>query len=279
MIIYADILLVVNWWVDFLLLLGVRRLLGIGARAWRLAVAALLGSVFSFTLLLPPLTSVLSLLFKLLAAALMVLVAFGVRDRRRAIRSLLLLFGLSAGLSGFCSALYHFAAPRDLYVVNGVVYYAVSPWLLLGLTVLCYGVMWAMERVLRRRAPSMRDCLVKVYCGTRSVGVRCLYDSGNHLVEPFSNRPVMVVERAALDGLLTVPDSVEDLPPNGVWRVVPFDSLGGEGLLPAFSPDIVVAVTPHGEIRLRDCYVAVCARLGRGEYDGLIGSELGDQLT
>ena len=106
-----------------------------------------------------------------------------------------------------------------------------------------------------------------------------MYDSGNHLVEPFSNRPVIVVERAALDGLLTIPDSVEDLPPNGVWRVVPFDSLGGEGLLPAFSPDSVVAVTPRGEIRLRDCYVAVCARLGRGEYDGLIGSELGDQLT
>ena len=141
MIVYADMLLAVNWWIDFLLLLGVRRFMGIGARPWRLVVGSLVGALFSLVLLLPPMAVWLSLLLKLLAAGLMVLVAFGWHSRRRYIRSLLLLFGLSAGLSGLCSALYHFAAPRDLFVVNGVVYYAVSPWLLLGLTVLCYALM------------------------------------------------------------------------------------------------------------------------------------------
>ena len=81
-----------------------------------------------------------------------------------------------------------------------------------------------------------------------------------------------------MERLLTIPTDIEELPPDGLWRVVPFDSLGGGGLLPAFMPDSVVAVTPQGERRLSDCYVAVCRRLGRGEYEGLIGSGLGDEL-
>ncbi len=279
MVVYADILLAVNWWVDFLLLLGVRRFMGIGAKPWRLVLGALVGALFSLVLLLPPMAAWLSLVFKLLAAAVMVLLSFGWHSRRRYIKSLLLLFGLSAGLSGLCSALYHFAAPRDLFVVNGVVYYDVSPWLLVGLTVLCYGLLWVIEQVMRRRAPARRDYRVRVRCGDRSALVYCLYDSGNHLVEPFSNRPVLVVERAALENLLPIPDDVDSLPPSGRWRVVPFDSLGGGGLMPAFSPDSVVAITPQGERSLGECYVAVCERLGRGEYEGLIGSTLGDRLV
>lgn len=278
MIVYADILLAVNWWIDYLLLLGVRHVLGLGVRAWRLVLGGLFGSLFSLVLLLPPLPALVSLLIKLAAAALMVIIAFGWQNRRRYIRALLLLFGLSAGLSGLCSALYHFAAPRDLSVVNGVVYYAVSPWLLLTLTVVCYVLMWAFERVMRRRAPARRDFVVRVRSGDRSVMVKCLYDSGNHLTEPFSNRPVLVLERAAVEGLLLIPEDVEDLPPNGVWRVVPYNTLSGGGLLPAFLPDSIVVLTECGERVIDDCYVAVCPRLGHGEYEGLIGSSLGDQL-
>ena len=278
MIIYVDILLAVNWWVDFLLLLGVRRFAAFGARPWRLVLGALVGSLFSLVLLLPPMTAWLTLPLKLFAAAGMVLVAFGWHSRRRYIKAMLFLFGLSAGLAGLCSALYHFAAPRDLYVVNGVVYYDVSPWLLIGLTVFCYGLLWVFDQVMRRRAPADRDFIVRIHHGDETVSVHCLYDSGNHLVEPFSNRPVLVIERAAIENLLAVPENVEELPPNGSWRVVPFDSLGGSGLLPAFSPDRAVVFTAQGERVLDECYIAVCGRLGRGEYEGLIGSALGDQL-
>lgn len=279
MVIYADMLLAVNWWVDFLLLLAVRHFLGFGGRPWRLIIGALLGGIFSFSLFLPPMAAWLSLLLKLTAAGVMILTAFGWRDRRRFLKALFLLFGLSAGLSGLCSALYYFTAPRDLIVFNGVVYYAVSPWLLLGLTVFCYGILWLFEMIARRRAPHEMDFKVRVHYGGRSVLLRCLYDSGNHLTEPFSNRAVIIVQRSALEGLLPLPECVEDLPQNGRWRVVPFDTLGGGGLLPAFAPDGVVAVTSRGECSLGDCFVAVCERLGRGDYEGLIGSALGDQLS
>ncbi len=278
MVIYADLLLAVNWWVDFLLLVGVARFAGVSARAWRLVVGGLVGALSCGLLFLPPLSVWLSLGAKLAAATLMVLVAFGFDCLRQFGKRLLWLFGLSAGLSGLCSALYHFAAPRDFYVYNGVVYYAVSPWLLLGLTLVCYGILCGMEWVTRRRAPHQHAYTVRLTHGGRAIRVRCLYDSGNHLVEPFSGRSVVIVERVALASLLPVPTDVGDLPPNGLWRVVPFDTLGGSGLLPAFVPDSLGVITPQGEVSLGACYVAVCERLGRGEYAGLLGSAVGDYL-
>ena len=276
-IIYVDILLAVNGWADFLLLLGVRRACGIGARGWRLVLGAFIGALSSCVLLLPALSAWLTLSIKLLTAVLMVLTAYGWYSYRRFGKALLLLFGLSAGLSGLCSALYYFVAPRDFYVFNGVVYYNVSPWLLIGLTLVCYGVLTLLERVSRRRAPTQRDFVVRLSQDNRTVQVRCLYDSGNHLTEPFSNQPVLVVERAAIERFVSVP-SVDALPPNGRWRVVPFDSLGGSGMLPAFKPQSVAVFVGREERTVSDCYVAVCERLGRGEYQGLIGTSLGDRL-
>lgn len=278
MVIYVDILLALNWWIDFLLLLGVRRAMGGGARSWRLAVGALAGAVSCLALFLPPMAVWLTLGVRLLAAALMVVVAFRFRSWRDFWRRVLLLFALSAGLAGLCGALYFFVAPQGFYVFNGVVYYAVPPLLLVVLTVVCYGILWLAEQLLRRRAPKEHLFRVRLTHDGRSITFPCLYDSGNHLTEPFSGHPVMVVERGVAEELLPVPPSVEDLPADGGWRLIPYDTLGGGGLLPAFST-ASAAVLLRGEAHpLPPCYVAVCDGLGRGEYRGLMGSELGEYI-
>ena len=122
MTIYADILLALNWWIDYLLLLSVRRRLGGGARPWRLAVGALVGALSCFALFLPTFSVWLDLFVKLMAALAMVTVAFRWQGWREFVRRVLLLFVLSAGLAGLCGAVYFFIAPEGFYVLNGVVY-------------------------------------------------------------------------------------------------------------------------------------------------------------
>ena len=280
MIIYIDVLLVINWWIDYLLLLGVRRALGCGGSNRRLVAGALVGAVGSLVLLLPPLPLLLSLTVKLGTAALMVLVAFRRRTWRDFLRRLLLLFGLSAGFAGVSGALYFYVAPADFYVFNGVVYYAVPPLLLVGLTVAGYGVLTAAEKLLRRRAPARMTYRVRIYGAEKQTVCTCLYDSGNHLVEPFSGRPVLVVERSVAEEVVEVPASIEQLPPHSEagWRLVPFDSLGGSGLLPAFVPRRLTVEQGREQVEAEACYVAVCDRLGGGEYRGLMGSAMGECL-
>lgn len=278
MTVYADILLALNWWIDYLLLLGVRRRLGGGARPWRLAVGALVGALTCFVLFLPAFSVWLDLAVKLAAALLMVLVAFRWQGWRECFRRVLILFVLSAGLAGLCGAVYFFVAPEGFYVFNGVVYYSVPPLLLVGFTVLCYGILWLSDVLFQRRAPAGHTFRLRLTVGEKQTEFPCLYDSGNHLVEPFSGYPVLVVEREVAEQLLTVPPT-EELPVNGGWRLIPYDTVAGGGLLPAFIPTSIAVVSPKAEVLLGDCYVAVCDRLGRGEYRGLIGTALGEELT
>ena len=279
MVIYVDMLLALNWWVDFLLLLGVRRATGGGAKPWRLAVGAQVGALYSLVLFLPPLSVWLSLAIRLTAAALMVTVAFRRPSWRDWGRRVLLLFALSAGLAGMCGALYFFLAPQGFYVFNGVVYYSVPPLLLVALTVVCYGLLWLSEQLLRRRAPREHLFRVRLTHGDRTVTFSCLYDSGNHLTEPFSGRPVLVVERGVAEELFAALPTVEEMPAEKGWRLIPYDTLGGGGVLPSFLTDGAVALLRDGPRPLPPCYVAVCDRLGRGEYGGLMGSALGEVLT
>ena len=278
MVIYVDMLLALNGWVDFLLLLGVRRLSGGGGKAWRLALGALLGAVFGLALLLPTMPLLAMLGLKLSAAILMVLLAFPWNGGRVLVRRVVLLFGLSTGLAGLCGALYFFVAPTGFYVANGVVYYSVPPLLLVGLTLLCYGLMWLMERWTQRRAPRNHWIRVRLTVGENRVEFSCLYDSGNHLAEPFSGAPVLLLERETATKLLAVPDLSKGEEPAPGWRLIPYHSIGGAGVLPAFAPDEAVAIIGNGAYPLGRCYVAVCPRLGRGEYVGLIGSKMGEIL-
>lgn len=279
MVIYADVLLAVNWWVDFLLLTLLRRLTGARARGWRLALGAFCGGLTAFVLLLPPLPVWLSLLCKAAGAVLMVLIAFPPESGRCFLRRILWLFALSAGLAGLCEGLYYFFAPPGIYVSNGVVYYRISPLLLVGLTVLCYGILCLISRRMRRAAPQRHRYTVSVSNRGRTVTLPCLYDSGNHLVEPFSGAPIIVMEKNAVSSIL--PDGLDEahLPAAPGWRMIPFSSLGGQGLLPAFRPERVTVhsgrscdPSGQGDRLLPGCYIALSSTLLPEDYKGLLGN-------
>lgn len=77
MAIYLDLVMVLNFLVDFFLLLGTNRLAGFPAGAWRCAGAAVLGSVYSGACLLPGFRFLGNFLWRGVSLCLMGLMAFG----------------------------------------------------------------------------------------------------------------------------------------------------------------------------------------------------------
>ena len=131
--------------------------------------------------------------------------------------------------------------------------------------------------------------------GMGPVSVRALLDTGNHLTEVFSGSPVAVVRREAVESAL--PSSVlaaarcahaGETSPDGAAipqaaagdsgiRLVPYRSVGGKGLLPAFRPQSASLLSSAGISRdVTGIYTALCSDLGRGGYDALIGSDLAE---
>ena len=299
-VIYIDVRVALNLLIDFLLLSATARLLRLPRRRWRLVLGAFAGALSACLVLLPDPPPLLSVLVKLASAALIVRLSFRWFGMLSYIKQLAVFFISSALFAGLAYALWFFAAPDGFYVMNGVVYYNVSPLMLTVLTVISYGAIWLYDRFTAKKTPAGREYRLLIDCGRGTASVRALHDTGNGLTDAFTGSPVAVVNAAALEGYLpdelatalrrstedpcTVADagpaSESGEAPGGAavrtrLRLIPFQSLGGTGLLPAFRPRHLTVVAPNGTGRdVSGAFVAVAPSLGRGEYQALIGSDI-----
>lgn len=197
-IVYVDGVFLLNFCINYLLLLCSARLGGFVIARRRLALGAAVGGLYAVLVFLPPLEFLLHPLCKIGAAVVMVLVSFGAS--RRLLRPTLILFAVSFGLGGAVYGVSYFGG-RGLTLQNGV-FYSYGDIRLLALAgALCYGVF---SFLLRRTADATsRQVLPAVLrIGDKTIGLRALVDTGNHLVDPATNRPVLVVDGAAFSGLL-----------------------------------------------------------------------------
>lgn len=282
-VLYLDVLLALNLFIDFLLLAATARLMRLPHRRWRLVAAAAFGAASCCSILLP-LSAWLAAVWKLLAAVCMVLIAFRWEGTLPFVKRLAVLCVLSTVFAGVSMALYLFAAPAGFYVIGGVVYYDISPLLLIALTVISYGAIRLYDRFTRKNEPRGRAYRLHVQRNGQSICLRALYDSGNNLSEPFSGAPVAVAAFEAVRPLLS-PAEQETV--RSMWkatvpihtdgvrlRAVPYHTVSGGGLLPALCPDRLQLEGTTGTRDVTGAYLGVCETLGRGEYTVLIGSAL-----
>ena len=286
-VIYLDVLLALNLFIDFLLLTATGRILRLARKRWRLVLGAGVGAASCCLVLVPALPGPLSLLFKLAAACLIIRVAFRWQGVRAYIKQLLVFLVASSVFAGLAFALWFFAAPDGFYVLDGVVYYNASPLLLAALTVVSYFALSLYERFTRKRAPEGRDYRLMIDAGAGKAVLRALYDTGHHVTDVFSGSPVAIVRyealapclpeelRQAVRGAMSRGGAIEDAAVKSRLRMIPLRTVSGTGLLPAFQPRSAVLGTPAGRSAdVTGIYLAVCDTLGRGEYDALIGTDI-----
>lgn len=279
-VIYVDVLLILNLWVDFLLLTLTARICRYPVRRWRVVCGAAVGALLCLLLFLPPLNTVLTLLIRFLGTVVLVLLTFGT-PRLRVFFKLFLTFAVvSALFGGLATALWYFLAPAGFMVIRGVVYYDAPASLLIVFTAVSYVVILVYERLRRTVAPKNRTYTLTVRDGGRDIVCSLLYDSGCTLREPFSGKPALVIDRTAAARLLPR-DFTEDtaLARDKRFRLIPFETVGGEGVLPAFCPAFMQIRDRQGNAwDISGSYLAISEKLQNSEYAALCGTDIGDLL-
>ena len=262
-VIYLDILIVLNWLIDGLLLSLTARLCGVTTRRIRMAAASLVGGLSSCQILLT-IPAAVSVLLHTLTAAVMIVIAFPYRTWRAVIRRTAVLFCLSALLSGVVTALWYMTDTDAVTTHNGVIYCDISPLMLTGFALIGYGVIRLYDRITRHRKPASLEYVVTVDDGEGEAEYRALYDTGLHLREPFSDRPVIVIKHTPM----------REIAPSRL-RMIPYRTVGGTGLLPAFMPRrVTVRARGTPPCDITGVYVALSEETEHGEYTALIGADV-----
>lgn len=161
-------------------------------------------------------------------------------------------------------------------VVGGRVYFNISPVLLLIFTVISYIASELFERIKGRKAPDSIFCRLHIEGNGEHTEVLAKIDTGNTLNEPFSGLPVVVISCRAIQKIL--PAAVSDYIKSGKFpttsdgfRLVPFSTVSGNGLLPAFRSD---CISVKGSEKCLNCYIAVLnGEISASGYSALINPE------
>ena len=102
MVVYLDLVMLLNFLVDFFLLLGTNRLAGFPSQFWRCGGAALLGASYSGACLLPGMGFLGNLLWRCVCLGLMGILAFGWNPAAGKRTGIFLLLTMAMGGAALC---------------------------------------------------------------------------------------------------------------------------------------------------------------------------------
>lgn len=249
--VYLDVLMLLNFLVDFLLLVGTNRLAGHPPGAKKALPAGVLGGIYGGVCLLPGFQFLGNLLWRIVFLGLMSVLAFG-WDLRRG-----LLFALlSMALGGVASTLNR----------GGFWALVLSAGTITGLCLMGF----------RGKVGAQCFVPVTICCGEKTAKITALVDTGNTLKDPISGKPVMVVDETVAGKLSTLTraqlsDPIATLSQYPGYRLIPYNALGKPG-------GMLLGVRPDGlcvDGREAEYIVAFAPQLlGAGRYQALAGGAL-----
>ena len=217
MVVYLDLVMLLNAAVDFLLLLGTNRLSGFPVGMKRLIPAALLGGIYGGVCLLPSFHFLGNILWRLVSLGLMSVIAFGFDFS--ALRRCGIFVLLTMALGGMVSSFHSSDAA----------------WILLGA-----GCIWGLCKVGFGSGTVGRTYVpIQIRHNGKIVNLTALRDTGNSLKDPITGENVLVVggrEACELSGLteaqLRSPLETMAQRKQPGLRLIPFATVGqGRGML------------------------------------------------
>ena len=238
--IWIDILFIVNAWIDFLLLRLVSYLLGGTATPIRSMLGACIGaSVVCFLTIFSMSPMVNTLLVHVVGNTIMVRFGCNLKKMKKICAGVFLLYGTTIFMGGFLQWIQNYVGQ---IMLEGILLVATLGYVLLRVGLWIYA--------------SYRCSEENVYCATlyangKSKETRAFLDTGNHLYDSVSGKPVCIIGITMLEGLYSARtieclrhfqigmecgEEIHKLRPH----YIPFSSLGcSNGILLAVTLDVL----------------------------------------
>ncbi len=124
-------------------------------------------------------------------------------------------------------AIYMFTEIDIMLYNNGIVYFDIDITFLVICSVIAYVVITFISKLTDKKAPKSKEYYIKIQTDKKTISCHSLMDTGNNLREPFSNYPVIMMDKTMFCDLFDENDKM---------RLIPVTTVSGETLLKAYRP-------------------------------------------
>ncbi|MDW7674394.1 MAG: sigma-E processing peptidase SpoIIGA [Bacillota bacterium] len=294
MVLYLDLLFVLNFFMNLTILSTAGLLLGLKISISRLCLAAILGAGYVLLATTTEIEWMFTFLPTIIISIVLSLISVGNLKRNIVIKYLLCMYFVAFALGGVILSISNMFIDASVNTVLGNLPQINSFSLFLGVIVIILIIKplknWLMGLL------TTRNFLLTVIINLdgRESKVTGLIDTGNHLTDPITGNPVIVVESTALRELLPEKfadimgenenldlNKVADLFGTDLWgkrlRVIPFSSVGKEfGIMIGFKPDLVVLESEGDCLNKTNVIIGLCekALCPDNSYNALVNPRL-----
>lgn len=237
--VYADVLALINFSMDFAALRITSSVLKLKPRLWRSIAGASVGALYSFAALLLNVGGFLQIPADAAAALAICLIAYGAGNVFRWLTASGLFFTVGLIMGGAMTALYSRAGDYAEYLAEGG-NVLLAEGALDGKTfiILCAAsaAVTALAGKLISHVRRKKSCTIDVACAGKSARLFCVCDSGNLVQEPLSGLPVVFLCEASASFLpVGILAYLKTGDPGGcertdILRVVPIATVDGSTL-------------------------------------------------
>ncbi len=226
MTIYIDTLIFTNVIIDYILLIITGDILKINYKHYRIVLSSIFGGITSLIILLPSLNFLFNTLIQIIICCTIILLAFGFKSIKCFVKRIFIFFLITTCFTGIIFFLISKIKTNFISINNNIVYFNISPILLIVLTSIAYLILSFIGKI----KIDKRNLVHKISFVFQGKEYKFIsrYDTCCNIKEPFSGGEVILVEKNLLDKIIV---------PDGYYRIIPFNSLGGEGIIKGFRPE------------------------------------------
>ncbi len=235
MVVYADVLIVLNLIVDYFLVSLSSKLLRVTVSVPRTLLSGGIGAVSSLYIFLPQSHWIAEFTVRIAVCALMAFAAFGFGSTKKFLRGMAMIFGVTFGYAGLMTAVWYIIRPNGMVINNSVVYFDISPVVLTVSTVVSYFAVLLIKRILSRATPDADICEVFITADNNVCVVKAIIDTGNSIEDVMGGGEVIIADRSVAERLFGEREIAESYPSR--YRLLPCNTVSGGGLLEGYRCD------------------------------------------
>lgn len=215
MTIYIDILIIVNFLFDLLILLTVNITLKRYSKISKLLLASLFGELTLLSLFIPFSTIILTIL-KIIMGAIMVLIAFGYKNIKYTTYNVIYLYMVSIILGGFVYYL-----NNEFKNINYVFILLIAP-IILYIFIKSISVLKEIKNYYYKVSIIFADNYI--------LNITGFLDTGNKLIDPLTKKPIILINKKKIKGSINIRSPM----------YIPYNALNHHGLLECIKPKYIL---------------------------------------
>ena len=216
MTVYIDLVCIINFIYDFLILLTVSFTLKRNRKIYNYILSSLIG-VLSIFLLFLKINNIVLFLLKILISVIMVIVAFGYKSIKYTISNIIYFYMTSIILAGF---LYLIKGNSSNFNLNYIVLLIIGPIILF--------IYYKSNKRLKNTYSDYYK--IKIVFDNIEYNLVSFYDNGNNLKDPVSRKSIIIVGNSRLEKIYNIRSPV----------YVPVITVKGTHLMKCFKPSYII---------------------------------------